>query len=91
MSLSLFQTKTKYDRMFQKRNQDILSEHYNKLVDYEGDKLGDGDDDDFMTIGRADHALESDSDDNMKVSKSIVKGGERNRKLKCFLIGHQGR
>lgn len=75
--------------MFQKRNQDILSEHYNKLVDYEGDKLGDGDDDDFMTIGRADHALESDSDDNMKVSKSIVKRG--NRKLKRFLIGHQGR
>ncbi|CAO3593014.1 unnamed protein product [Absidia cylindrospora] len=63
-------TKTKYDRMFQKRNQDILSEHYNKLVDYEGDKLGDGDDDDFMTLGRVDHTLESDSDDNMKESKA---------------------
>ncbi|KAI8343512.1 P-loop containing nucleoside triphosphate hydrolase protein [Chlamydoabsidia padenii] len=63
--------KTKYDRMFQKRNQDILSEHYTKLVDYEGDKLGgDDDDDDFMTIGRKDHALDSDSDDNMKDTKA---------------------
>lgn len=52
--------------MFQRKNQDILSEHYHKLVDYEGDKM-DEDDDEFMTLGRVDHELESDSDDNMKV------------------------
>lgn len=62
--------KTKYDRMFQRKNQDILSEHYNKLVDYEGDKikldggLEDDDDEDFLTIQRADHALESDQDED---------------------------
>lgn len=62
--------KTKYDRMFQRKNQDILSEHYNKLVDYEGDKikldggLGEDDDEDFLTIQRADHTLESDEDEN---------------------------
>ncbi|KAI9308591.1 P-loop containing nucleoside triphosphate hydrolase protein [Cunninghamella echinulata] len=61
--------KTKYDRMFQRKNQDILSEHYHKLVDYEGDKM-DEDDDEFMTLGRVDHELESDSDDNMKDTKS---------------------
>ncbi|CEP08575.1 hypothetical protein [Parasitella parasitica] len=79
--------KTKYDRMFQRKNQDILSEHYNKLVDYEGDKikldggLGDDDDDeDFLTIQRADHALESDEDaDNMN---NIVGENISKRKLK---------
>jgi ATP-dependent RNA helicase DDX10/DBP4 len=56
--------------MFQRKNQDILSEHYHKLVDYEGDKvkLGpqdqDDDDDDFLTLHRADHALESDHDED---------------------------
>ncbi|KAL7327031.1 ATP-dependent RNA helicase dbp4 [Mucor circinelloides] len=62
--------KTKYDRMFQRKNQDILSEHYSKLVDYEGDKikldggLEDDDDEDFLTIQRADHTLESDEDED---------------------------
>ncbi|CAO3624025.1 unnamed protein product [Cunninghamella echinulata] len=62
--------KTKYDRMFQRKNQDILSEHYHKLVDYEGDKMVEEDDDEFMTLGRVDHELESDSDDNMKDTKA---------------------
>ncbi|KAI8992101.1 P-loop containing nucleoside triphosphate hydrolase protein [Mycotypha africana] len=61
--------KTKYDRMFQRKNQDILSEHYNKLVDFEGDKvtLGGGmdedDDEDFLTLQRVNHEIESDEDD----------------------------
>ncbi|CAO3646048.1 unnamed protein product [Cunninghamella blakesleeana] len=63
-------TKTKYDRMFQRKNQNILSEHYHKLVDYEGDKVDGDDDDEFMTLGRVDHGLDSDSDDNMKDTKS---------------------
>ncbi|ORX47726.1 DEAD-domain-containing protein [Hesseltinella vesiculosa] len=66
--------KTKHDRMIERRNQGILSEHYNKMVDYDNDKLGgvanDDDDEDFMTIGRVDHALESDSDDNMDDTKA---------------------
>ncbi|ORE03375.1 DEAD-domain-containing protein, partial [Rhizopus microsporus var. microsporus] len=60
--------KTKYDRMFQRKNQDILSEHYHKLVDYESDKLNvheDEDDEDFLTISRKDHALESDEEEDI--------------------------
>ncbi|KAG7442879.1 DEAD-domain-containing protein [Guyanagaster necrorhizus] len=49
--------RTKYDRMFERKNQGVLSEHYNKLVDREA---GDDDDDDFMTLKRADHDLEED-------------------------------
>ncbi|CAO3692842.1 unnamed protein product [Rhizopus stolonifer] len=58
--------KTKYDRMFKRKNQDILSEHYSKLVDYEGDKIhvdDQDDDEEFMTIARKDHTLESDEED----------------------------
>ncbi|OAD70234.1 hypothetical protein PHYBLDRAFT_115652, partial [Phycomyces blakesleeanus NRRL 1555(-)] len=60
-------SKTKYDRMFQRKNQGILSEHYNKLVDYAGDKMDvdEDNDDDFMKLERVDHAL-SDSDEDIK-------------------------
>lgn len=47
--------KTKYDRMFGRKNQNILSEHYTKLVDHGSDS-----DDDFITLKRADHALPDD-------------------------------
>ncbi|KAG0165861.1 ATPdependent RNA helicase [Apophysomyces sp. BC1034] len=60
------QVKTKYDRMFQRKNQDILSEHYHKLVDFEGDQLEDGANEDFMTLARVDHELENDSEEDMK-------------------------
>ncbi|KAF8523754.1 DEAD-domain-containing protein [Hysterangium stoloniferum] len=51
--------RTKYDRMFERKNQNILSEHYSKLVDHSTDLLGEGDEDeDFITLKRADHALE---------------------------------
>jgi ATP-dependent RNA helicase DDX10/DBP4 len=57
--------RTKYDRMFERRNQDILTDHYTKLIasdDEEGDKEvpGDGnelngeqtEDDGFLTVKR---------------------------------------
>lgn len=86
--------KTKYDRMFNRKNQDILSEHYNKLVDYEGDKINldgglgaqdDDDDEDFMTIQRKDHELEGDSQDEMNevagenISKRKLKMSKKER------------
>ncbi|KAG2225444.1 hypothetical protein INT45_010080 [Circinella minor] len=71
------QVKTKYDRMFQRKNQDILSEHYNKLVDFENDTIGkdDDDDEDFMTIRRKDHELESEPEEEIKelVSENLSK------------------
>ncbi|EED79339.1 predicted protein [Postia placenta Mad-698-R] len=50
--------RTKYDRMFERKNQDILSAHYNKLVDHSADRADS--DDDFITLKRADHELPGD-------------------------------
>lgn len=50
--------RTKYDRMFQRKNQNILSDHYSKLIDR--DSFGnedDPDEEDFITLKRADHEL----------------------------------
>ncbi|KAF9977497.1 ATP-dependent RNA helicase dbp4 [Actinomortierella ambigua] len=69
--------KTKIDKMFQRKNQSVLAEHYTRLVDREedGDLLngGDqGDDDDIFTLKRADHELAEELEDEgeaMPVSK----------------------
>ena len=58
---------SKIEKMFLRKNQNILSEHYNKLVDFEEDNLlnskeGGHEDDDFITIKRRDHKLESDEE-----------------------------
>ncbi|CCG81203.1 ATP-dependent RNA helicase dbp4 [Taphrina deformans PYCC 5710] len=61
--------RTKYDRMFERRNQDILSEHYTKLIQHEdvtqaNDETADADEDDnFMKLKRADHTLTAGQDD----------------------------
>ncbi|KAI0718427.1 P-loop containing nucleoside triphosphate hydrolase protein [Cerioporus squamosus] len=47
--------RTKYDRMFERKNQNILSEHYTKLVDHDAE--GDSEDE-FITLKRADHDLD---------------------------------
>ncbi|PLW12299.1 hypothetical protein PCANC_16883 [Puccinia coronata f. sp. avenae] len=55
--------RTKYDRMFQRKNQDILSQHYAKLVDRSADgeagEKGDEEEDDFIQLKRADHDLDA--------------------------------
>ncbi|KAH9045118.1 DEAD-domain-containing protein [Lactarius hengduanensis] len=51
--------RTKYDRMFERKNRSVLSEHYNKLVDH-GTEASDPDED-FITLKRADHDLPSTS------------------------------
>ncbi|KAJ3476939.1 hypothetical protein NLG97_g8976 [Lecanicillium saksenae] len=46
------EVRTKYDKMFERTNQDVLSAHYNKLV-VDGDKAADDDsDDDFLSVKR---------------------------------------
>ncbi|KAH8927070.1 DEAD-domain-containing protein [Atractiella rhizophila] len=68
--------KTKYDRMFARKNQGVLSEHYNKIIDRSSpDNLnGDGEeDDDFMVIKRRDHELP----DSLPASDHISKRQER--------------
>ncbi|KAL1725647.1 P-loop containing nucleoside triphosphate hydrolase protein [Schizophyllum commune] len=56
------EVRTKYDRMFERKNQDILSSHYSKMV--ERDEDGSGSEDDFITLARADHDL-PEPDDNL--------------------------
>ncbi|KAH9057338.1 DEAD-domain-containing protein [Lactarius vividus] len=51
--------RTKYDRMFERKNRSVLSEHYNKLVDH-GMESSDPDED-FITLKRTDHDLPSTS------------------------------
>lgn len=80
--------RTKYDRMFERKNQKF--EHQTKLVDH-SDEGSDGDD--FITLKREDHGLSSDSDghreDNfskrkLKMSKSkraMLKSTELGKKL----------
>ena len=71
--------RTKYDRMFERKNQNVLSEHYTKLVDH---SLGGGDDDeDFITLKRADHDLPSDGELHLSANIS-------NRKLKMGQSRH---
>lgn len=57
--------KTKYDRMFERKNQTVLSEQYlnmtgTKLRKDGADGDGDDEDDDFMSIKRKDHDLKDE-------------------------------
>ncbi|KDR77269.1 hypothetical protein GALMADRAFT_246577 [Galerina marginata CBS 339.88] len=53
--------RTKYDRMFERKNQNVLSAHYSKLVEHDPSTApnNDDDDDDFIVLKRADHDLPS--------------------------------
>ncbi|KAL9597662.1 MAG: hypothetical protein Q9219_004989 [cf. Caloplaca sp. 3 TL-2023] len=58
--------KTKYDRMFERRNQDILSEHYTKLIDQPDDDRPD------QEVSRPDNTAEADEDlDFLSVKRRI--------------------
>ncbi|KZV95982.1 DEAD-domain-containing protein [Exidia glandulosa HHB12029] len=74
--------KTKYDRMFARKNQNILSEHYAKLVDRDGGDDEDGDD--IFTLKRADHELEGDNDAQANVSKRKLKQGVSKKAMLKF-------
>lgn len=50
--------RTKYDRMFQRKNQDILSQHYNKVVSRANDDDADEEDEEFIQLKRVDHELD---------------------------------
>jgi ATP-dependent RNA helicase DDX10/DBP4 len=54
--------------MFLRKNQNILSDHYNKLIDFEEDSNllhnedAGNENEEFITIKRRDHKLESDEE-----------------------------
>ncbi|KAJ6583169.1 P-loop containing nucleoside triphosphate hydrolase protein [Mycena sp. CBHHK59/15] len=76
--------RTKYDRMFERKNQNVLSAHYSKLIDHGAGSGGDdGDEDDFITLKRADHDLAADEfpRDPEDVSKRKQRMGRAKRTL----------
>ncbi|KAJ7701863.1 P-loop containing nucleoside triphosphate hydrolase protein [Mycena rosella] len=79
--------RTKYDRMFERKNQNVLSEHYSKLIEAGED---DGDEDDFITLKRADHDLGGLDlpDEAADISKRKQRMGKAKRTL---LTGGMGR
>ncbi|KAJ6591209.1 ATP-dependent RNA helicase dbp-4 [Mycena vulgaris] len=79
--------RTKYDRMFERKNQNVLSEHYSKLIEA-GDDDADGDD--FITLKRADHDLGGLDlpDEAADISKRKQRMGKAKRTL---LTGGMGR
>lgn len=51
------ETRTKYDRMFERRNQDVLADHYAKLIDHDNiegmyDTKDANEDNDFLSVRR---------------------------------------
>ncbi|KAF1840828.1 DEAD-domain-containing protein [Cucurbitaria berberidis CBS 394.84] len=82
------QVRTKYDRMFERQNQDVLADHYKKLVkDGSGDAASpaneftgeatanDGADDDFMAVKRRILADDEDEDFGVDDDTSTTPGG----------------
>lgn len=70
------EVRTKYDRMFERTNQDVLSSHYTKLV---GDNVAkQGDEDDFLTVKRVldDQELEQPAENGGKMPKVLDLGGK---------------
>lgn len=69
--------RTKYDRLFERKNQGQLSEHYNALID-RNKEGADSDEDDFMTLKRRDHGLDGGDDEEDDPAGNLSK-----RKLKA--------
>ncbi|EHY53063.1 ATP-dependent RNA helicase dbp4 [Exophiala dermatitidis] len=78
--------RTKYDRMFERQNQDVLAEHYTKLVEHDEDGAASGDDDnednemDFLSVKRrfdaGDAALDHQGDRRRPSSSSSDSASE---------------
>lgn len=57
--------RTKYDRMFERKNQSILAPHYSALISHEDDEGEDGGDDDVFTLARKDHDIDLPADNSL--------------------------
>ncbi|KAL6912896.1 hypothetical protein ACHAP8_007709 [Fusarium lateritium] len=67
------EVRTKYDKMFERTNQDVLSSHYNKLV-LDGDD--EGDEEDFLSVKRVlrDGDLDDEANNAYKSTAKIIDG-----------------
>lgn len=87
--------KTKYDRMFNRKSQTILSDHYTKLIDHsdsEGDEdtltaAKDDGDDEFITLKRADHDI---NDAELPFSTNISKRKQKMGQSKKAMLSSRG-
>lgn len=77
--------RTKYDRMFERKNQNILSDHYTKLIDHSADDAED--ENDFITLKRADHDLLEALPEAQTLSRRKQKMGT-SKKAMLKLRGH---
>lgn len=73
------EVRTKYDKMFERTNQDVLSSHYKNLVIDGEDGKKDGDDDedaDFLSVKRRlnDDDLDEESNNAFKNSVKVIEG-----------------
>ncbi|KAK7418948.1 ATP-dependent RNA helicase dbp4 [Neonectria punicea] len=71
------EVRTKYDRMFERTNQDVLSSHYTKLVIGDDEKDGDDEDEeDFLSVKRRlnDDDLDEESKNAFESSAKIING-----------------
>jgi ATP-dependent RNA helicase DDX10/DBP4 len=78
--------------MFERKNQNILSDHYTKLVDHSDGIIGEpAEEEDFITLKRADHALEGGADEkpgSEALSKRKLKAaGSKKAMLKYQGVG----
>lgn len=67
--------RTKYDRMFERKNQGVLAPHYSALIHHEDPRTDDGDDD-FLTLEKRDHTL-----DDIGISQPDSNGGNTTNNL----------
>ncbi|KAI1089555.1 DEAD-domain-containing protein [Rostrohypoxylon terebratum] len=71
------EVRTKYDRMFERTNQDVLTSHYAKMIDDGDQGANDEDDDDFLSARRV---LQGDDLDGVEgentpaLGKKIIEG-----------------
>ncbi|EHL01603.1 putative ATP-dependent RNA helicase dbp4 [Glarea lozoyensis 74030] len=76
------EVRTKYDRMFERRNQDVLSGHYSKLIAEDGhDEIDDArkdadDDNDFLSVKRVVSVDESSDDDEASDEGDAIPGAK---------------
>lgn len=92
------QVRTRYDRMFERRNQDVLADHYSKLINDDGTMVASGagngaaedadEDADFLSVKRRFVAGDAELDQNE--SSSDQSGDEKEKSTKMVQIdGHE--
>ncbi|GAA98398.1 hypothetical protein E5Q_05084 [Mixia osmundae IAM 14324] len=74
-------SKTKVDRMFGRQNNNILSDHYSKVVNHGSDAV-DESEDEFITMKRTDHGLDEDNlPESAYLSKRKIKAGQSKKAM----------